>query len=154
MSQIPDNAPVFEEPPRSKFGSYCFHESYTVNGHQRLVTCNKCQAALDPFEIVERWARRVYVRDDVERQIAELRDKLAALHADEKRTKARLRGAKKKDADIAVAKERAAWAAERARIIFELRLFRNSASGALERLGAVDDDDGDGWKLGNKEQPQ
>lgn len=149
-STIPDTAPVFDEPSRRAYGSFCIHASYTVNGEQRRVTCNACKAQLDPFEIILQWANRQRVRENLDDDIREKRKALEQLYGEEKRTKARLRNAKKKDAEAAVAKALAKQEEDHERTVFGLLGARAAITDALKRLGHADDEDEDGesWKRG------
>jgi len=148
MSEIPDSAPIFEEPPRREYGKWCFHERYVVNQQQRSVTCCACQAKLDPFEIVLQQSNKTRMREDTDKLIREGRETLKRLHDDERKTKARLRNARKKDADAAVAKALATKEENRERALYGLLGARASITDALKRLGydGTLDEDGEGWK--------
>lgn len=102
MSEVPDHAPIFDGGARLDYGKFCVHASHRVNETQRTVKCAECGAALDPFQVVLQYARKDRVRDDMRAQVAELRGKLVELYKEEKRIKARVRNAKRKDADAAV----------------------------------------------------
>jgi len=149
VPNIPDNAPIFENGIKQDSSGFCMHDSYTVAITKRQVVCNRCKAVLDPFEVVERWARRIAVRDNINEQIRDLRGKLEQLHAEEKRVKARLRGARKKDADAAVEKALAKFAEDRERAVGALRLSVATLEDAMRRVGGVRyRKEGDEWKDG------
>lgn len=87
-------------------GTYCPHDLYEVHVPKRVVVCKRCKATVDAFTVLERMSRR----EDLQRQRAqEARDlskHIAALKVEEKRVKARTRGARRKDADAARREER------------------------------------------------
>ncbi len=135
MADIPDNAPIFEGPPRGETGQWCLHDRYTVVYQQRLVTCNACGATLDPFVIVERWARGHAVRDGYRKQVADLQKKLVELHAEERRIKARTRNARRKDADLAVQEAERKAKENHERTVYGLLSAQTEIAAALKRLG-------------------
>lgn len=150
MAEIPDHLPTFEGPPKLEGGMWCWHEQYTVNEQQRRVTCVKCAAILDPFEIVRDQARKVRVRENVDQQISEKRKLLHSLEVKERNAKSRIRNAKKKDADAAVAAALAKVKENHERAINGLRAARMQIADSMKRLGAEDDHDPDAWKRGER----
>ena len=95
----------------------CHHHSYKLNSRERTVTCSACDAQLDAFEVLLDYARaeRNWRNWDTERlkQMAQLDE----LKAEERKIKARTRAASRKEADAAVAHERARSEKERFEII-------------------------------------
>jgi hypothetical protein len=136
--EVPDSAPIFEEPPSRDFGSFCVHASYRVVTQQRQIVCNACKGNLDPFDLILRQAHRQAVREDTESEIEKKRAQLQILCGEEKRVKARTRNAKKKDADSAVTKALAKYAEDRARTVWSLIEARSAIRAALTRLGHKD----------------
>jgi vacuolar-type H+-ATPase subunit I/STV1 len=105
---------MVEEILRPKFGTTltvddrphkCKHHSVEVGSKKRIVVCTACGEYLDAFEILLQYAyderRFNYHRG----QLAEIEKKIAELQAEEKRVKARLKRATKKDAERCEVKE-------------------------------------------------
>ena len=145
MAEIPDSAPIFEEPPRREFGKFCLHASYTVIDEQRKILCRTCNGQLDAFDLILRLAHRQAHRENIEKEITELRKTLAALRAEEKRCKARTRNARKKDADAAVAKALAGREEGNNRAVYRLLDVRAEIDRVLKHLGH-EEDTGQGWR--------
>ena len=135
MSEIPDSAPIFEEPPRREYGTFCVHARYKVVSEQRKITCRDCGGDLDAFDIVLRVAYRQATREDIEQAIRDKRVELARLTAEEKRVKARVRNANKKDADAAVAKALAKRDDNHSSNVFGLLMAIDEIKAALKRMG-------------------
>jgi hypothetical protein len=83
----------------------CKHKSVEVGSKKRIVVCNACGEYLDAFEILLQYAyderRFSYHRGELD----SIHKKVDELKAEEKRVKARLRRATKKDAERCEAKE-------------------------------------------------
>lgn len=135
MAEIPDAAPIFEEPPQHRYGEFCVHSAYIVQQEQRIVTCKACRANLDPFDILLRRALRQSVSENVDDEIKKKRQRLQALDAEERRVKARVRTAKRKDAEAAVAAERAKAKENHGRALFNLLCAKSEIETALRQLG-------------------
>jgi hypothetical protein len=103
---VPDEDPSVVLRP--KFGttltvedkpSTCSHQSVGVCAQDRTVACNSCGAPLDAINVLLQYAhaerRFSYRRGD----LAALRKRVGELKDEEKRVKARLRRAQKKEAD-------------------------------------------------------
>jgi len=102
-------------PPKTGKGK-CYHRgTFTLDEETRTVECH-CGASLDAFTLLLQYANRE--RDwryyDVERREAQKR--LDELKAEERKTKSRLKNASRKDAEVAVAEERARGERERIQI--------------------------------------
>lgn len=96
---------------------HCRHHSYKLDSTTRTVRCGVCQSQLDAFQVLLDYARdeRSWRHWDQERsrQMTQLEE----LKAEERKVKARLRNASRKEADEAVAHERARSEKERFEII-------------------------------------
>lgn len=91
----------------------CHHHSYQLEGKRRVVRCGGCGAELDPFEVLLAYARNERTWRHWQGECIRKRAELGALQAEERRTKARLKHASRKDAAAAVAEERARGERER-----------------------------------------
>ncbi len=85
---------------------WCSHKQYTLNGKAREARCSLCAELLDPFAILMDYATEERNFKPWVKEEEALRARIKALKADEKRTKARLRNAKKRDIDLALASQR------------------------------------------------
>ena len=77
---------------RSKQIYYCDHPSLIIDVHERSIRCAKCDAALDPFDYLERSGNQIQrAWDDykaVRRRISDFNESIARLQREEKRLKA------------------------------------------------------------------
>lgn len=85
---------------------YCIHRNYQLKVASRTVVCADCKALLDPFQLLLEMARKQRNWRDWDKEARTQRAALTELHAEETKVKARLRNAKRKDADAAVEEER------------------------------------------------
>ena len=114
---------------------YCRHVQYEVDEETRTVRCCACEAMLDPFAVLLQYASKERHFHDWERAQREEQKKIAELKEEEKRVKARTRGASRKDAAAAVAEERGREQL-RKRAIAELARDVKKAMERIERLTA------------------
>jgi len=125
----PDVCPVFDEGSTISYGNCCAHERTEIEHFQRKVICIKCRAVLDPFEVLLQYARKERLAAHTDESVREARKRLAALEAEERLTKARLKNAKRKDADVAVAEAKKALAEKHSRAMYAL----DEAIGMIEK---------------------
>lgn len=111
----------------------CRHRGYELDAERRAVQCGRCGAELDAFEVLLQYARRERSWRHWDGETVRKRAELAELVAEEKRTKARLRNASRKDARAAVEAERARSEQERQQIITHARELAEQAR-RIERL--------------------
>lgn len=116
----PDVCPVFDEGSAISYGSFCAHERIEIEHFQRKVICIKCRAVLDPFDVLLQYARKERVAAYTDESVRETRKRLAVLEAEERLTKARLKNAKRKDADVAVAEAKKALTEKHRRAVAAL----------------------------------
>lgn len=107
---------LFGEPPAvegapeasSRYGDFqCYPHWPLVDRTSRTVNCKRCKKQLDPIDVLLDVASRA---EQWQRAIAEttaLRNEVVALKEEEKRVKARTKSHSRKDAEAAVAAERA-----------------------------------------------
>lgn len=88
-------------------GPFCFPHAPNVDNVSRSVSCRRCKATLDPFDVLLEVARRHEQWTRLIEETSTMRKQLAAMQAEEKLVKARTRSASRKDASEAVAAERA-----------------------------------------------
>lgn len=85
----------------SKYDSDCRHSQKTLNPNARMVQCDKCQAFLDPYEVLERLIRdrqsqihhRQMLSKEVEKfqnQVENLKKELRSLNGKIKRRKVKI----------------------------------------------------------------
>lgn len=91
--ELPECPVAFEE--RRHAFSYCQHPLININTHDRLITCAKCGATLDPFDYVAAEARAIRRGWDDYRQIqallSERRQQIADLDRERKRLQGQVR---------------------------------------------------------------
>ena len=87
----------------------CRHRSYILDKDERSVTCEECDKNLDPFDLLVDLSRSEGYRATVDADRQKTAQRLAYLKGEERKVKARLKNALRKDADAAVAEERARW---------------------------------------------
>lgn len=92
----------------------CRHHSYKLDSKRRGVRCGSCGADLDPFEVLLEYAHKERTWRQWDAETIRKRAELATLIEEERRTKARVKHASRKDATAAVAEERVR--SERARM--------------------------------------
>jgi len=95
----------------------CHHHSYKLELGRRAVCCGGCGAELDAFEVLLEYARKERTWRHWEGECIRKRAEITKLQQDERRTKARLKHASRKDAAAAVAEERTRGERERMQII-------------------------------------
>lgn len=108
----------------------CLHRKQTLNEVSRKVLCTDCGMELDAFDLLVRRARKGGYDEMMARDGKALRERVAELRAEEKRVKARLYNARRKDADAVRRQEREKAAAAWSRNTNELLLM-------AERLRAL-----------------
>ena len=131
-------------PATSKVGDWtgpikkCEHHSFMVDGRARIVECQHCGVDLDPIEVLHEFAvgERSYRMWAAEEKKVHAR--LKALHEDERKTKARLKNASRKDAEIAVAAERARWEERLRRIAWNAQKIEGMAKTIRNATGKKD----------------
>jgi hypothetical protein len=95
----------------------CYHRgAFTLDSEERTVQCH-CGATLDAFTLLLAYANRERDWRDYDLQVREAQQRLDELKDEERKVKARTKAASKKDADAAVAAERARSEQERFQII-------------------------------------
>lgn len=85
---------------------HCRHVRMLIDEENRSISCEVCEKPLDPFQICLDYARRERNWRHYETEEHKTRKKISELEAEEKKLKARIRNAKRKDADLAVEAER------------------------------------------------
>jgi len=126
---------------RSEYGAgRCWQHHACIDGLARRLYCSKCKADLDPFEVLGRIAhaadRRQYVADETRVLTARLEE----LKAEEKRVKARLKSALRKDATAAVEAERARTLEARRRCVMKAKEALRLVTEIKQALGREFDD--------------
>lgn len=114
----PELAPVIHlEPGRQtdikREGPYCFHRQYELDEGSKAVTCGRCGAPLDAFQVLLDYAHRERHWRYLDGEARDAEKRLAELKAEERKVKARTKNATRKEADSAVAEERARTERER-----------------------------------------
>lgn len=89
--EVPDCPVSFDE----RHHAYCQHPAINLNTHDRLITCAKCGATLDPFAYLVAEAKAIRCGWDSYRQvqhmITERRQQLADLDREKKRLQGQVR---------------------------------------------------------------
>jgi hypothetical protein len=89
--EVPDCPVSFDD----RHHSFCEHPAINLNTHDRLITCSKCGATLDPFAYLVSEAiaiRRGWDRyRQVQHMIAERQQQLADLDREKKRLQGQVR---------------------------------------------------------------
>lgn len=75
---------------------YCSHTYAYIYEQDRLLECRDCGASIDPYKFLAQFAHKERRLGYTKEEIASAEKRLAELLADERRTKARLRNARKK----------------------------------------------------------
>ena len=127
---------------RSDFKSgRCWQHEARVDGIGRRVWCGKCNAELDPFDVLSKIAHasasRQYRADETRKAGARLEE----LKAEEKRVKARLKNSMRKDADAAVEAERARSLEARRRCLWKAQEALRLVEDIKKALGRDFDDE-------------
>ncbi len=127
-----DIAPVVQLVPRAQTavkGSarYCSHRQIAVNEEDRTVACGTCGKVLDPVGVLLEYARRERNWQSWDQATNAKERELAELKEEEAKVKARLKGARKKDAEHAVALERSRFDNERLTTVLVAREIRKAA---------------------------
>jgi hypothetical protein len=116
----------------------CRHGAYQLNKEQHVVNCGVCGALLDPFTILMEYATRERNWRFYDAELRRARKAMLEIAIEEKRIKARTRGAARKDADAAVALERKRDEETRRRVAGNARQIRELAE-RIERAARIDD---------------
>ena len=130
-------------PPRTpttgvKDHSYrdCKHLHIITDRKRRTIQCEDCKEVLDPFDVVYEYAGGERMYHHWRAEETRVRRRLYQLKEEEKRVKARTRNASRKDAETAVAAERARWEERMGRIAFDaLNIAR--LAGVKQKGGAA-----------------
>jgi hypothetical protein len=110
----PDNVlhPTFGEPGKQteikRNGAYCFHRQYDLDEGDKTVTCGRCGAPLEAFQVLLDYAHRERHWRYLDGEARDLEKKLAELKDEERRVKSRTASASRKDANAAVEHEQQA----------------------------------------------
>jgi hypothetical protein len=99
-------AAVDGAPAKAPRKGFCYPHHPILDEELRAVTCARCTAPLDPFDVLLLVARRHEEWKRVHEETATMRKQLAALQDEEKRVKARTKSHSRKDAAVAVEEER------------------------------------------------
>lgn len=123
--------------------SFCQHPRTELDESTRTVLCLDCGKTLDPFDVLVGYARleRRLQWSRGEERAADQR--VAALKEEERKIKARTRAASRKDADAAVAADRARTERECIEITLKAREIAGLC-GRIERLARAKREKGDG----------
>jgi len=93
--QLEEGAPI-----RRKFGRPCAHKHTMVNADQRIVTCEKCGAELDPIAVLDDLAREFWRYQGplqiVESKLRKAQQKLDDTTREERNARARLKRLQRK----------------------------------------------------------
>lgn len=114
---------------------FCRHHRTVLDEQRRTVACRDCAQALDAFEVLRELAlgeRRWVSREKEAREAAE---RVARLKEEERKTKARTKAASRKDAQTAVAAERARTERER----FEITQAARDIAALCKRIERLTD---------------
>lgn len=114
---------------------FCRHEAMHLDVDSRTVECAYCDARLDPFEVMRQYAYRERTWRRWDRATRDQMAKLEELKEQERRIKARVRNAARKDADLAVQEERRRAAEKMRRIIMHATTMREAAERILSAAG-------------------
>lgn len=134
--------PVFGSQMTVAHSGHCQHRQMVVDESKRTIECQSCGAVLDPFDVHMQYARRErsWRYWDRERKQAEAR--VEELKAEEKRIKARMANASRKDADTAVQAERERWREKRQKLAWKAKEIEREAGELKRALGMKDEADG------------
>lgn len=111
----------------------CYHRgTFTLDEEERTVQCH-CGATLDAFTLLLAYANRERDWRYYDLEVRDAQKRLAELKTEERKVKARTKAASRKDADAAVAAERARSEQERFQIIQAARDIAASCR-RIERL--------------------
>lgn len=69
----------------------CRHYDLVVEEHTRTVSCDRCNAVLDPFAILKDMADGQREVENTARMLRKIRDEMAELKKEERNLKARIR---------------------------------------------------------------
>lgn len=122
-------------PGREEHSWTCNHKQYVVDLGLRTVRCSACAADLDAFSILAALTRQDGYLARREQEARKLGARVSFLKSEERKTKERLKNVTRKDADAAVAAERAKWEKRLRRIVHNAREVARLA-GKIERAGS------------------
>lgn len=123
--------PAVEGAPEVEWrGTGCYPHAPLVDRALRSVSCRRCKANLDPIEVLLEVAHRHEEWNRLTSEVRTMRATVEALKAEEQRVKARTKSHARKDADEAVAAERAKLERQRAEIACRV----DDARRALDRI--------------------
>lgn len=117
---------------RGRQSSTCGHRSVSVDQHERIVECANCGVAMDPFSVLLDYARGEREYHHWATKVQTQQNAMGKLLDEEKRVKARMKRASRKDADAAVMAERVKWQERLDRIVSNANLISELA-GKVER---------------------
>jgi len=112
---------------------FCRHYQVSLDGKQRTVSCSDCGKALDAFDVLLGYARGERRWQTWDTLVREAQERVHQLKVEERKAKARLRNASRKDADAAVAAERVKTERMRIAIIESARDIKEACR-RIERL--------------------
>lgn len=132
------------EPPdvQSHYGGRagCWQHVPRVNVLERTVVCGRCEVALDPFDVLAKIAHANGNRAYYANETRELARRIEELKAEERRIKARMRNALRKDATEAVNAERARTLESRRRCVEKAKEAARLVDEIRRALGREFDD--------------
>ena len=83
---------------------YCQHDAVMLNEHDRVVTCSRCGASLDPFNFLLSNAKTIQMAwhnyREAKNKVGELNDRIAILAKEEKRLRAQVKRLHEKGAGV------------------------------------------------------
>lgn len=112
---------------------FCRHGQVQLAMEGRAVSCVTCGKTLDAFDVLLEYAQREREWRYFEKQISEAHERLEKLKSEERKTKARLKHASRKEANAAVAAERATQERASLEIVEWVRDIRQKCA-SIERL--------------------
>ena len=113
-------------------GEWCGHRRYLVDGEAWVVMCQACGEELDPIQILLDYARAERRHHDWSKETSNLLRRVTELKAEEVRVKARTKNAARKDANVAVAEERARWERKNERAMNRLAEAQEAVTRAVQ----------------------
>lgn len=133
--------PVFGSQTEVTRSGFCQHWQMEIDEGKRTLTCKTCGALLDPFDVHLQYARRERSWRYWDGQRKEAEQRVEELKAEEKRIKARMANASRKDANAAVMAERERWREKRQRLAWKAKEIEREAGELKRALGMKDEAD-------------
>ncbi len=113
----------------------CMHKSYDIDRHLRTVCCSMCGVELDAFDILRDLSSRSGYLEMMEADGKRTAQRVAFLKGEERKVKARVKNANRKDADAAVKAERDKNKASYRRARWRLSQAADNIRAAAKHLG-------------------